>query len=376
LRRTLSLNSAVSRPRLYAGADQPPRLSLEIDAIESQGQCIPIITQDILQTPFCALTMLARADNKPLPQVLVLAPLSGHFPILLRDLIVGLLSDFEVYFSDWVNARHISRSWGPFDLAANISWFVEMIERLGPRANVIALCQAGVPALIAAAHLAGKNARTAPRSLVLIGAPIDPTSNPTRVVRLIRARSLSWYERNVITPVAGPYRGEGRLVYPAYVQLLGLQAYLARHLCQRGELMSKVMLDDGLDPQRFPFLDIYSALMDVPAEVFLDIIRHIYQERSIWSGVLKACGEYVDFSAMSSTALMTVEGEHDDVAAPGQTRRAHDLCISVPDANRRQLLVAGCGHFSLFHGNIWRTPILPEVRTFIRAQGSGGQPRR
>ncbi|MFN3745308.1 MAG: polyhydroxyalkanoate depolymerase [Hyphomicrobiaceae bacterium] len=362
------------RPRLYAGADQPPRLGLEIDAIDARGQRIPILTQDVLQTPFCALTMLARTDKRNLPQVLVLAPLSGHFPILLRDLVVGLLPDFEVYYSDWVNARHIPRRCGPFDLAANIYWFVDMIECLGPRPNIIALCQAGVPAVMAAAHLAETNARIAPSSLVLIAAPIDPTSNPTRVVRLIRARSLSWYERNVIMPVAPAYRGEGRLVYPAEVQLLGLQAYLARHLTQSGELMFKLMHDDGLDPQRFPFLDLYSALMDLPAEVFLDIVRHIYQERSIWRGALKARGVPVDFSAMRSTALMTVEGENDDIAAPGQTQRAHDLCVSVPNSNRRQLLVPGCGHFSLFHGNTWRTRILPEVRAFIRAQNHSGQP--
>jgi poly(3-hydroxybutyrate) depolymerase len=319
--------------------------------------------------------MLARTDKRNLPRVLVLAPLSGHFPILLRDLIIGLLPDFEVYYSDWVNARHIPGSCGPFDLAANISWFADMIERLGPRPNVIALCQAGVPAVMAAAHLAERNAGIAPRSLVLIAAPIDPTSNPTRVVRLIRARSLSWYERNVITPVTAPYRGERRLVYPAGVQLLGLQAYLARHLCQSGELLFKLMHDDGLDPERFPFLDLYSALMDLPAEVFLDIIRHIYQERSIWSGALKVRGAPVHFSAMRSTALMTVEGENDDIAAPGQTQRAHDLCVSVPDANRQQLLVPGCGHFSLFHGKTWRSRILPEVRAFIHAQDRGSQPR-
>lgn len=326
--------------------------------------------------PFCALSRLARADRKQLPKVLVVAPLSGHFPILLRDLIIGLLPDFEVYFSDWVNARHISQKWGPFDLAANISWIVDMIERLGPGLNVVALCQAGVPALIATAHLAEKGTRAVPRSLVLMGAPIDPTGNPTRVVRLIRARSLSWYERSVIVPVAAPYRGKGRLIYPAYVQLLGLQAYLARHLRTGEELLSKVVRDDGIEPRRFPFLDLYSALMDLPAEVFLDIMRHIYHERSIWSGALKACGEPIDFSAMKSTALMTVEGENDDIAAPGQTRRAHDLCASVPSAKRRQLLVPGCGHFSLFHGNIWRKRVLPEIRTFIGEQGRGPRPRR
>jgi poly(3-hydroxybutyrate) depolymerase len=157
----------------------------------------------------------------------------------------------------------------------------------------------------------------------------------------------------------------GRPVYPASVQFAALQAYLARHMFQGGELLSKVLSDDGCEPQRFPFLDLYSTLMDLPAEVFLDIVRHVYQERTLWRDGLRARGERVNFSAMQSTSLMTVEGENDDIAGPGQTQRAHDLCIAVPAARRRKLVAPGCGHFSLFHGRIWRTSILPEVRAFI-----------
>jgi poly(3-hydroxybutyrate) depolymerase len=187
-------------------------LSLEIDTVGPQGQQIGIVATDVLQTPFCALSWLKRSDGKRLPKVLVVAPLSGHFPILLRDFILGLLPHYQVYFSDWANARHVPTSSGSFDLSANISWVVEMIERLGPGVNVIALCQAAVPALIATAHLAEKSAHTAPRSLVLMAAPIDPASQPTRVVRLIQARSLAWYERNVISSVQEIYPGKGRCV--------------------------------------------------------------------------------------------------------------------------------------------------------------------
>lgn len=359
------------RPRLYAGADQPARLSLEIDAVEVQGQKIAVTSEDILQTPFCALSRLTRADRMHLPKVLVVAPLSGHFPILLRDLIIGLLPHCEVYVSDWVNARYVPKSCGPFDLAANISWVIEMIERVGSRANLIALCQAAVPALVATAHLAEKSPRAAPRSLVLMAAPIDPACPPTRVARLIRARPRAWYERQAITAVEATYPGNGRLVYPAAMQLSGLQAYFARHMLQGGELLYKILRDDGCDPHRFPFLDIYSALMDLPAEVFLDIIRHIYQERTLWNGGIRARGEPVDFAAITSTALMTVEGENDDIAAPGQTSRAHDLCPSVPPARRRQLIVPGCGHFSLFHGDTWRARVLPELEAFIGTERRG-----
>jgi poly(3-hydroxybutyrate) depolymerase len=194
----------------------------------------------------------------------------------------------------------------------------------------MAVCQAAVPALVATAYLSEISKPLAPRTLVLMAAPVDPSNNPTRVVRLIRARSLSWYERNVISSVPPPHRGQDRLVYPGSLQLLGLWAHLARHIWERGELLGKMLHDDGNNPLRFPFLDLYSTLMDIPAEVFLDTVRHIYQERSAWMGKLTARGRHVDFAAIRSTALMTVEGEDDDIAAPGQTRRAHDLCPAVP----------------------------------------------
>jgi poly(3-hydroxybutyrate) depolymerase len=172
--------------------------------------------------------------------------------------------------------------------------------------------------------------------------------------------------------VPSPYPGQDRLIYPGSVQLLGLWAYLARHVGEGGELLGKMLHDDGDDPLRFPFLDSYSTLMDLPAEVFLDTIRHIYQERSVWRSKLTAHSRPVDFAAIRSTALMTVEGGDDDIAAPGQTRRAHDLCPAVPNDARRHLLVPDCGHFSLFHGDIWRTWVLPEVRAFIDRIGDTG----
>jgi poly(3-hydroxybutyrate) depolymerase len=362
----------VLRPRLYAGADQPARLSLEIDSIELQGERVPILSRDVLQMPFCALTRFVRSDGTHLPKVIVVAPLSGHFPIMLRDLVIGLLPSFQVFITDWVNARNVALDQGPFDLEKNASYIVEMMEHLGPGLNVMALCQAALPALVATAYLAETSEPSAPRTLVLIAAPVDPSANPTRVVRLIRARSLSWYERNVITPVPPPFPGQDRLVYPGSVQLLGLWAYLARHVGEGGELLGKMLHDDGDDPLRFPFLDLYSTLMDLPAEVFLDTIRHIYQERSIWRRKLTAHSRSVDFAAIRSTALMTVEGGDDDIAAPGQTRRAHDLCPAVPNDARRHLLVPDCGHFSLFHGDIWRTWVLPEVRAFIDRIGDTG----
>jgi poly(3-hydroxybutyrate) depolymerase len=371
---TCKLEQPVRRPRLYAGADQPARLSLEIDAVRHRGETIPVVSQDILQMPFCAVTRLARLDGAKLPKVLVIAPLSSHFPILLRDLVLGLLPSFQVYITDWVNARHVPVEHGRFDLSDNISYITEAMRILASELNVIALCQAGVPALLAAAHHADHEPRFAPRSLILIAAPIDPAANPTRLSRLIRSRTLSWYEENVITQVPPPNAGKGRFVYPGSIQLLGLWAYLARHLREGGELLGKVLTDDGADPRRFPFLDLYSAVMDLPAEVFLDIMRHVYLEHTLARQTFHFRGEPLAVRSVRATALMTVEGEHDDIAAPGQVQRAHDLCPAVPSDARRRLVVAGCGHFSLFHGETWRTRVLPDVEAFIlrpRLSGRG-----
>jgi poly(3-hydroxybutyrate) depolymerase len=368
----LQLEPAVPRPRLYAGADQPARLSLEIDAIRDQGETLPVVSQDVLQMPFCAVTRIARLDGTHLPKVLIVAPLSSHFPILLRDLVLGLLPSFQVYITDWVNARHVRVEYGRFDLDENTSYIIEAMRVLAPELNVIALCQAGVPALVATAHHSHTDQGCAPDNLVLIAAPIDPAANPTRVTRLIPARTLSWYERNVVTEITSSDAGKGRLVYPGSMQLLGLWAYLARHLREGGELLGKVLTDDGADPVRFPFLDLYSAVMDLPAEVFLDIMRHVYQERTLVRGRLRARNQAVVLQSIRATALMTVEGEYDDIAAPGQTQRAHDLCPSVPAEARRRLVVPACGHFSLFHGETWRTRVLPEVRAFIGQSNGPG----
>jgi poly(3-hydroxybutyrate) depolymerase len=320
--------------------------------------------------PFCAVTRIARLDGSNLPKVLVVAPLSSHYPILLRDLVLGLLPGFQVYITDWVNARHVPVEHGRFDLSENTSYIIEGMRALAPELNVIALCQGGVPALLATAFQSDHEPSCAPRSLVLMAATVDPVANPTRVSRLIRSRTLSWYEENVISEVPPPNAGRGRLVYPGSLQLLGLWAYLARHFREGGELLGKVVSDDGADPLRFPFLDLYSAVMDLPAELFLDIIRYVYLERTLVCGKLRVRDQAIDLRSIRATALMTVEGECDEIAAPGQTQRAHDLTPSVPADARRRFVMPACGHFSLFHGETWRKRVLPEVQAFMTS-GSG-----
>ena len=346
--------------------DQPARRSFGIHTIDFDNRSVAVIQPDLSQKPFCALTRFQKqGDAGSKARLLVIPPLSGHFGFLFRDLVLEMLSDSDVIVADWINARYVPAAAGRFRLDDNIAYVVDMIRELGGGMHVLGMCQGAIPALAAAAILAKADDAAAPRSLVLFAAPIDPTANPTRVVRLVRERSLDWFERHVFTTVYGDYPGAGRRVYPAQFQFSALMAYLMRHLAQRGELLDKILKDDGADPVQFPFLNAYASVMDLPSEWFLDNVRHVFHERAVARNRFRWRGRPVDFSAIRKTALMTVEGELDDVAAPGQTAAAHALCPHIPDEKRDRYVLPGSGHFSTFHGHLWRDRVAPRLRAFI-----------
>jgi poly(3-hydroxybutyrate) depolymerase len=240
-----------------------------------------------------------------------------------------------------------------------------MIRTLGAPLHVIGVCQAVVPALAATAFLAANEPDEAPCSLILVAGPVDPLANPTGVVVRLRSHPLKWYRENVIEAVPPGWPGEGRLVYPKALQLISMAGYFARHLAEGRELWWKFVADDGEDPLHFPFVALVSALMDLPAEHFLENIRCIFHDRDLVLHKLLFANDKIDLDAISATALMTVEGAEDDIAAPGQTSAAHALCRSIPSTRRRHLLVDDCGHFSLFHGRICRTHVVPEIIGFM-----------
>ena len=263
---------------LFAGGNQPARRDLGISSIAVEDGIVPVRTVDLIKTPFCTVVELARADAEPQSNVLLVAPLSGHFPVLLRDLIIGLLPSCRVYLTDWINVRHVPADHGSFGLDTNISCLLDTIRALPPALNVIALCQSGVPALAATALLSGDNDPRTPASLVLIGSPIDPLANLTGIAMLLRSRPLSWFEENLIKPVPRTYAGAGRSVYPAHFHLIPLWIYLTRRISEGGELRAKVFFDDGADPGRFPFLDLFTSIMDLDGRFLLENTRAVFQE--------------------------------------------------------------------------------------------------
>lgn len=352
---------------LYAGANQPARRGFEVYDVEIDGQRVPVASRDVLETPFYVVSEFVRTDGDPGRSLLVVPPLSGHFAILLRDLVVGLIPSFRVFVAEWVNVRHVGGEHGDFELDDNIGSIVDMIRALPGGLTVVALCQAGVPSLAAAAVLEAGGDAKAPRNLVLVAAPIDPLANPTRIVHLSRSQSLAWMERFMTSEVAPEFEGRGRRVYPAAHQLAALWTYLVRRIPEGGELVRKLASDDGADPDRFPFLDGYTSIMDLDAALFLATIRSIFHDCELSSGTMRFKGEKVDLGAIRRARLLTIEGAWDDIAAPGQTSAAHRLCPAISRRARRSIVVPGCGHFSLFHGNVWRREVLPAILDFAGA---------
>src|SRR4051812_528868 len=341
------------------------RRSFGIDAVRIGSEVHAVAECALVTLPWAVLTAFSH-PGAPQRQILVVAPLSGGFPFLLRDLVVGLLRHaHQVAITDWPDARYVPLSHGRFGVGDSISHVASMIRALGPDLHVVAVSQGAVTALAAVALLAAEDQALTPRSLTLLGGPIDPVANPTPLVNFVRARSPQWFADHVIETVPAGYPGRGRRVFPRSNQLKMHQAYSWRSFYESGEFTWKLMYDDGEDPVRFPFSLLSSSLMDVAADFFLENLQHVFLEPALPSGTLAVLGTRVDPSVITRTALMTVEAEKDDVAAPGQTRPAQALCSSIPEHLRQHLLVSSAGHFSLFHGNTWRSRVLPAIVEFM-----------
>jgi poly(3-hydroxybutyrate) depolymerase len=325
----------------------------------------------VLRKPFCDLIRFERDTTRDDPRVLLVAPMSGHYATLLRDTVAGLLPDHDIYITDWIGAAEVPHQHGDFDLDTYVEYVIEFLAHLGPDTHVIAVCQPSVPVLAAAAILGADKNPSAPASMTLMGGPIDTRVNPTRVNRHATEHSLEWFERTCIASVPAAYPGFLRRVYPGFLQLTGFMAMNAdRHLGSAMKHYHHLIRGDGESAEAHRrFYDEYLAVMDLPAEFFLQTIKVAFQDHDLPRGTMRWRGTPVDTQAIQRTALMTVEGELDDISAVGQTVAAHDLCPSIPAGRRRHHLQKGVGHFGIFNGRRWRSEILPNVRDFIRKNG-------
>lgn len=306
----------------------------------------------------------ARRRKKP-SQLLVVAPLSGQKSIILRDLIIGLLPASDVYLLEWADARDVPAHEGPFGMEQNIACILKAIKLLGIEIHLLGLCQSAAPLLAATSLLAAASEAAQPLSLILLAGLLDSRITPSRIERLARSFPLCWFEAHETTMVPSAFLGASRRVHPGDFQRIGLLGYLARHVANRLELFQKVIHDDGEDAAKYPFLDLYLSVIDLPAEVFLDSIRLILRDHVLANGQMTYLGQRIAPETISRSALMTIEGEFDDVSPPGQTVVAHHLCASVPERLRRHVFAKKAGHYGTFHGQIWRGVIAPQVRQFI-----------
>ena len=322
--------------------------------------------------PFADLVHFARDDSaagkRNDPKVLLIAPMSGHYATLLRGTVKSMIPDHELYVTDWKDARQVPVADGRFDLDDFVDYIVDMVQFLGPNTHIMAVCQPAVPALAAAALMAKRNMAIQPASLTLMGGPIDTRRNPTAVNKLAMAKPLSWFERNVISVVPFPQVGFMRRVYPGFVQLSGFMTMnLERHQTAYRELFENLVKGDcDSVNQHREFYDEYLAVMDLPAEFYLQTIRSVFQEHELPNKRMMHRGELIDCSAIRRTAIMTVEGERDDICGVGQTEAAHDLCPNVPADEHYHYLQPGVGHYGVFNGTRYRTEIQPRIREMIR----------
>ncbi|HEX4583206.1 MAG TPA: polyhydroxyalkanoate depolymerase [Burkholderiaceae bacterium] len=351
------------------------RPAFGIDSVMVGARRVPISEETVLSLPFGTLLHFRKdpaAAVPPQPPVLLAAPLSGHFATLLRETVRTMLQDHDVYITDWHNARDVPVTHGDFGLDDYIGYLMRFIATVGPGCHLIAVCQPCVAALAAAALMAEDDHPAQPRSLTLMAGPVDCRVNPTEVNRLATSKPLGWFERNLISRVTPPHAGFLRRVYPGFLQLSAFMSMnLERHQQSFRQMLE--LLAEGRTEEARPiqdFYDEYLAVNDLPAEFYLETVDKVFQAHALARGKLTWNWRRVDPAAIRRTALMTVEGERDDICAVGQTVAAQDLCSNVRPYLKTHHIQTGVGHYGVFSGRKWNEQIYPRVRDVIYASAA------
>jgi poly(3-hydroxybutyrate) depolymerase len=342
-----------------------------IDSVTVSGERAPIHVSTVWERPFCRLQhferMFCHMPRRPQPKMLIVAPMSGHYATLLRGTVEAFLPNHDVYITDWVDARMVPVSEGRFDLDDYIDYVISMLHFLGGDTHVVAVCQPSVPVLAATAIMEAGNDAYAPRSITLMGGPIDTRVNPTGVNKLAEDRGVDWFRRNVITKVPFPHPGVMRDVYPGFLQLHGFVSMnLDRHVDAHSNLFFHLVKGDGDSAAKHrEFYDEYLAVMDLTAEFYLQTVDVVFVRHDMPNGTMTHRGKPIDLSKIRNTALLTVEGEHDDISGVGQTEAANKLCVNIPPERNRHYLQLGVGHYGVFNGSRFRAETAPRISDFM-----------
>ncbi|GAB2482984.1 polyhydroxyalkanoate depolymerase [Comamonas humi] len=376
--------------RVSAGFDLMYRLGKDyekprfnINTVESNGHEIAVHERVEASKPFCELRRFKRYSDDPQtltalknqPAVLIVAPLSGHYATLLRETVRTMLTDHRVYITDWVNARLVPQAEGSFHLDDYVNYvqeFIRYVQSKYGNCHVVSVCQPTVPVLAAVSLMASRGEKT-PLSMTMMGGPIDARKSPTAVNNLATNHDIRWFENNVIYPVPTNFPGAGRRVYPGFLQHSGFVAMNPdRHASSHYDYFKSLLKGDGESAEHHRrFYDEYNAVLDMDADYYLETIKTVFQDFSLVNGTWQIRSpegqpELVKPQDITGTALLTVEGELDDISGSGQTRAAHDLCTGIT-GEKRHLEVTGAGHYGIFSGSRWRKMVYPQLKEFILA---------
>jgi poly(3-hydroxybutyrate) depolymerase len=345
------------------------------------GERVPVQISTVWERPFCKLIhferKFERQPKRPQPRVLIVAPMSGHFATLLRGTVEAFLPNHDVYITDWADARMVPAAEGRFDLDDYIDYVISILHALGGDTHVIAVCQPAVPVMAAAALMEADNDPYVPTTMTLMGGPIDTRVNPTAVNELAQRRGIEWFRNHVITTVPFPNPGFGRDVYPGFLQLNGFVSMnLERHIEAHKQLFLNLVRGDGDSAHKHKeFYDEYLAVMDLAAEYYLQTVDTVFVRHALPKGEMTHRGRPVDPSRIKRVALLTIEGEHDDISGVGQTEAAHRLCSNIPPDRRAHYLQLGVGHYGVFNGSRFRSEIVPRISDFMLSMSHLSQPR-
>ncbi|MCY6383116.1 polyhydroxyalkanoate depolymerase [Hoeflea prorocentri] len=335
------------------------------------GQIVPVHEDIVWEKPFCKLIHFHRGlpqKHKPDPKILIVAPMSGHYATLLRGTVETLLPNADIYITDWVDARMVPMTDGSFDLDDFVDYIIDMLHHLGSDTHVMAVCQPSVPVLAAVAVMEKRGDPLAPRSMTLMGGPIDTRINPTAVNALAETKPIEWFRDNVIMRVPWPQPGFMREVYPGFLQLSGFMSMnLDKHVIAQKDFFQHLVENDGDSAEKHrEFYDEYLAVMDLTAEFYLQTVETVFIEHSLPKGEFMHRDELVEPSAIKTVALLTVEGENDDISGVGQTQAAHRICVNIPEDMREHYMQPRVGHYGVFNGSRFRSEIAPRILDFIR----------
>ena len=349
----------------------------DIESVNVKGKDDPVAETLVLHRAFGDLKRFRRAGlPDDAPSVLIVAPMSGHFATLLRGTGERMVENAEVYITDWHDARDIPLSEGRFDLDDYIDYIIEFLQTIAERnegaaAHVVAVCQPSVPALAATALMNGAKDKATPKTLTMMGGPIDTRESPTTVNDMAMKRPLSWFRQNVIATVPAQYPGAGRRVYPGFMQLASFMSMnLGGHILSHYEMYKHLVAgDDESAQQTKDFYDEYRSVCDMTAEFYLQTVEEVFQEHSLPNNAFEHRGKVIDLGDIKQTALLAVEGERDDISGIGQTKAALPLARNLSEDKKRYYMAEGAGHYGIFNGSKWRTKVAPVVEQFIATHG-------